>query len=400
MATTGGKPTAPVTDGGRSGSRARTPRERTLEDWLFEEGYVFDFFQAVRVMERLLPERSAVGLANPPASETVRLHARLSLDFPPSTIYEIRRPTADIPLPAMTVSFMGLTGPSGVLPRHYTELLLRLDREAKGREKHALRDWFDLFNHRFISLFYRAWEKYRFFLPFERREFAKREPDPFTLGLLSLMGLSTPSLRNRLRITTLEIRDHRPQERELGRIDDLALLRYSGFFAHRPRNAVNLEAMLRAYLRLPVDVIQFHGQWLRLEPDNCTALGGPNQMGLNVIVGDRIWDVQSKIRIRLGPLSYEQFQAFLPDRSPIPERKALFLLTKLVRLYVGPEMDMEFQLVLRKDEVPGCNLGPGAGGMGSRLGWNTWSRRKPKTLDAEEAVFQAEDLIFSASRKE
>lgn len=395
MATSGGKPTAPVTSVGPSGTKTRTPRERTLEDWLFEEGYVFDFFQAVRVMERLDPERSPVGLANPPASETVRFLGRLSLDFPPSTIYEIKRPTPDIRLPAMTVSFMGLTGPSGVLPRHYTELLLRLDREAKGREKHALREWFDLFNHRFISLFYRAWEKYRFFLPFERGEFAKRDPDPFTLGLLSLIGLGTESLRNRLRITTVEIRENRPQERELGRINDLALLRYSGFFAHRPRNAVNLQALLCAYLRLPVEVIQFHGQWLRLEPDNCTALGGPNQMGLNVIVGDRVWDVQSKIRIRLGPLSYEQFQAFLPDRSPVPERKALFLLTKLVRLYVGPELDMEFQLVLRKDEVPGCNLGPSTGAIGSRLGWNTWSRRKPKAQDAEEAVFKAEDLALT-----
>ena len=75
---------------------------------------------------------------------------------------------------------MGLTGPSGVLPRHYTELLYKIERDVRTPEKHALRDWFDLFNHRFVSLFYRAWEKYRFYIPFERGDYDGAEPDPFT----------------------------------------------------------------------------------------------------------------------------------------------------------------------------------------------------------------------------
>ena len=187
----------------------------------------------------------------------------------------------------------------------------------------------------------------------------------------------------------------------LGRINDLALLRYSGFFAQRPRNAASLGAMLGAYLQLPVKVLQFQGQWLRLEPTNCTSLGGRphnNAMGINVIIGDRVWDVQSKIRVRLGPLTYEQFEAFLPDRAAIPQRKALFLLAQLVRLYVGPELDVEFQLVLRKADVPSSRFGP-AQGIGSRLGWNTWCRRKPKSLDAEEAVFQAQELVIVAGEE-
>lgn len=404
MASSSGEQPTAVSGFGASG---RTGSDRTLADWLFQEGYVFDFFQAVRVLERLQPERSPVGRTHAPAAETVRFLARASLVFPPSAIYELTSPTPDFPLPAMTVAFMGLTGPSGVLPRHYTELLLRLERDVRGPERRALREWFDLFNHRLISLFYRAWEKYRFYVPFERGEYAQREPDAFTLCLLSLMGLGAPSLRRRLHVSCLKTRDHQPREEVLGRIDDVALLRYSGFLAHRPRNATSLEAMLRTYLQLPVEVIQFQGQWLRLEAANCTALGGRNHnnaMGINVIVGDRVWDVQSKIRIRLGPLTYPQFQSFLPDKTAIPQRKALFLLTQLVRLYVGPELDIEFQLVLRREEVPACTFGlapqsaPSQGGengaMGPRLGWNTWSKRKPKERDAEEAVFQAEDLVW------
>jgi type VI secretion system protein ImpH len=385
------------------GKPAPSVNDRTLEGWLFQEGYVFDFFQAVRVLERLGRERGPVGGADAPGAETVRFRARLSLDFPPSAIYEVKKPTPELPMPAMTVAFMGLTGPSGVLPRHYTELLWHLEREAKGREKHALRDWLDLFNHRLISLFYRAWDKYRFYRAFERGEFAKQQPDAFTLALFSLMGLGLPALRNRLRIVGRDVsptgnlaRHQAPAQ--LGRIEDLSLLRYSGFFAHRPHNAVSLEAMLCAYLKLPVEVIQFQGQWLRLERANCTALGGQqhnNAMGCNVIVGDRLWDVQSKIRIRLGPLTYRQFEAFLPDRSPVPERKALFLLAQLVRVYLGPELDVEFQLVLRKEEVPSCSLGPSHGGIGSRLGWNTWSRQKARTTDAEDAVFYAHERLVS-----
>src|SRR5262249_34475701 len=123
---------------------------------LFAEPFAFDFFQAMRVLERLFPDRAPVGRSGPLAREVARLHAHLSLSFPPSAIYDLALPENPNQMPAMTVTFLGLTGPSGVLPRHYTELLLRLEREAKGPEKRALRDWLDLFNHRLLSLFYRA----------------------------------------------------------------------------------------------------------------------------------------------------------------------------------------------------------------------------------------------------
>jgi type VI secretion system protein ImpH len=110
-------------------------------------------------------------------------------------------------------------------------------------------------------------------------------------------------------------------------------------------------------------------------------------------VGDRIWNVQSKLRIQLGPMKYEQFLEFLPDRSPQPKRKALFLLAQFVRLYVGPELDVEFQLVLAAEEVPACKVGV-KGGIGTRLGWNTWSRRQPMKRDADDAVFQAEETVL------
>lgn len=413
MAPPSSGPGAPVSVGGPGNLRsdrgltappagaARAPapephRELSVAERLFVEGFAFDFFQAVRVLEKTFPEKRPVGRAGSPLSEVARFRAHISLSFPPSAIYDLARPTPEFGVPVMIVAFMGLTGPSGMLPRHYTELLIRLEKEEKGPERYALRDWFDLFNHRVISLFYRAWEKYRFYIPYERGEYARAEPDPFTLCLYSLVGMGMPPLRGRLRISAWETEDDQPRERVLGRIEDLVLLRYGGFFAHRPRCAVSLEALLHDFFQLPVQVRQFRGQWLCLEPENQSRMGDAgsnNQLGLNVVAGERVWDVQSKFRVRVGPLAWREFSEFLPDLSSSPARKAFFLLGHLIRLYVGPEFDFEVQLVLEARDVPQCRLADGDG-IGARLGWNTWIRALPYPHDAEEAVFGGEDRVW------
>jgi type VI secretion system protein ImpH len=363
-----------------------------LDERLFTEGFAFDFFQAVRVLERLQPERKPVGQAGPPHQEVVRLRAHLSLNFPPSAIYEITQPTAEQPVPQMTVAFMGLTGPSGVLPRHYTELLLRLDREARGPERSSLRAWLDLFNHRLIALFYRAWEKYRFYLAYERGGPTPAEPDAFTRALYSLVGLGMSPLRNRLRVGCVQRVDGRRREKVLARIDDLALLHYGGVLARRPRSAVMLAALLGDYFGLAVAVEQFRGQWLQLGADSQSQLGTDNcELGVSVVAGERVWDVQSKLRLRLGPLSRAEFDGLLPDRTAVCERKMFFLLAHLVRLYVGPDFDFDVQLVLRAADVPECQL-QDVGGLGGRLGWNTWLGSEARTTDAEDAVFAGEEV--------
>jgi type VI secretion system protein ImpH len=368
---------------------------------LVHEGYAFEFFQAVRLLERLQPTRRRVGRRGPPRDEIVRFRAHLSLAFPPSTIYEVVRPGENI-APTMTVNFFGLTGPSGVLPRCYTERLLIQDRDTRGPERYALRAWLDLFNHRLLSLFYRAWEKYRFHLFYERGAAAREEPDTFSLALFSFIGLGMKPLRHRLHVRAVPSPTRsnvNPTPRELARIDDLALLHYAGMLAQRRRPAITLEALLVDYFDLPVEVQQFRGRWLPLEPANQTSLGTANgDLGLNVVAGERVWDVQSKIRLRLGPLRRDQFEALLPDRSPIPYRKGFFLLSQLVRLFLGPEFDFDVQLVLRKEDVPAFRLAPG--GLGARLGWNTWSITRPVSADAEEAVFEGDETrnIVTTSR--
>jgi type VI secretion system protein ImpH len=360
---------------------------------LLAEGFAFDFFQAVRLLEKMAPERQPVGHDGPPADEAARFRAHLAMSFPASAIYQVdpaatpKPPAAPVP-PALTVTFMGLTGPSGVLPRHYTEMLMRA-RDARGPERYVARDWFDLFNHRLISLFYRAWTKYRFWLTYERGEYQLPEPDLFTESLYCLIGLGGRAHRKRLRVAVQPMQDAQP-ERVLSRVDDLALLYYAGLLAHRPRCALSLQRLLGDYFQIPLRVLEFQGQWIRLDRESQSQLGVPdgnNDLGMNAVVGERVWDIRSKICIRLGPLSFRQFSSFLPDQSPVPERKEFFKLMHLVRLYVGPAIMVDVQLVLKASEIPECHMVP-SGNPGPRLGWNCWVTSMPRAEDSRDAVFE------------
>jgi type VI secretion system protein ImpH len=303
-------------------------------------------------------------------------------------------PTTTQPQAELTVALLGLTGPSGVLPRHYTELVHRIQREARGSERHALRDWFDLFNHRLLSLFYRAWDKHRPWQAYARGETTRREPDTLTTAIFSFAGLGMPELRDRLRVTSIDGDLFSRRETTLAEIHNLSLARYSGLLAQRPRTAANLQQLIGDYFSLPAKVEQFRGQWLDLEPQQQTQVGlgdANNGLGMTATVGSRVWDVQSKFRVQLGPLTYQQFAALLPSRTPTADGKAFHLLCHLTRLFAGPEYDFDVQLVLRRDEVPPCRLTTNTE-SGPRLGWNTWLGEVSQTTDATDAVFDSEEL--------
>ena len=374
--------------------RGSAPPVRSVAQRLLAEPYEFDFFQAVRILERMAPTRRAVGRRGQPSDEVVRFRAHQSVAFPPSAVTELLPPDEDFASPRMAVTFLGLTGPSGALPLHYTQMILDLHRDVRGPERRALRDWFDLFNHRLISLFYRAWEKYRFHIPYERGDaFDRKSPDAFTQSLFSLIGFGPPEIRGRLRVAVPGLDDEGlPQETILGSVDDLSLLYYAGFFANRVRNATSLSILLNDYLGLPVEVKQFQGQWLQLEPASQTCLGSTGSLGVDSVAGSRVWDVQGRFRLRLGPISYRQFQEFLPDRGPTSARKTLFLLSHMTRSFVGPDLDFDVQLILNRFEVPACQL-TAPPGLGARLGWNTWLTSRPPDRDPDDAVFEGETLV-------
>jgi type VI secretion system protein ImpH len=342
----------------------------SLAEALFAEGYRFDFFEAVRILERLYPEREAVGQNANPSREVVRFGAHLSIEFPPSAVHEIARPADDNAPTHMTVSFMGLTGPLGVLPRRYTELLL----ERVRQKDYGLRDFLDLFNHRLISLFYRGWEKYRFRLGYERAAFQREADARFSRYVFGLFGMGTQGLRGRLEV------------------DDAALLFYAGHLAQHCRSASALEGVLADYFGLPIKIVQFVGQWLPLSMANRSRLGpggANNALAGSAVVGRRVWDQQAKFTVRIGPLTFADFAEFLPaGRSFRP-------LAQLTRFFVGQQFDFEVQLVLQAADVPRCRLGA-QGADAPRLGWSTWLKTTEFTHDAGDAVFSGDATRIGA----
>jgi type VI secretion system protein ImpH len=360
----------------------RAPR---LIDVLRREPYRFGPFQAIRLLETWLarraakaerPRRGSVGGDDAPELEPAFFRSHTSLGFPSAAI-EASKPSAEDRARAeqpleIAVNFIGLTGPLGVLPRHYTSLLLKRIR----LKDFSLRDFLDLFNHRIAALFFRAWEKYR--LPFtyerSRREGLPKDADLPTQALYCLVGLGTRGLRGRLEV------------------EDGAFLYYAGHFAHYPRSASALEGILGDYFGMPVAVRQLQGQWLALDhteqtkmPSQLLPRGLNTRLGVNAIVGERVWDVQSKFRVRVGPLRYAQFRALMPNGD------ALVPFCELTRAYAGATLDFDVQPVLLPEEVPWCKLEEGTG-VGAFLGWNTWVRSQAFTSAVDDITFSVTSL--------
>ncbi len=97
------------------------------------------------------------------------------------------------------------------------------------------------------------------------------------------------------------------------------------------------------------------------------------------MVGDEIWDPQARVRVRIGPLSRERFNEFLPGGEG---HRALSAFTDF---FGRGELDFEVQLVLARDDVPPVILG-GEGDEVTPLSWCTWIRTRPFTRDADETT--------------
>jgi type VI secretion system protein ImpH len=329
-----------------------------VEEKLRREPCSFDFFQAVRLLERFLTERESVGQFVHPATEVARFRVHPSLAFPASQIQELDWPEHDSA--QMSVNFMGLTGPQGVLPNVYTSLIIERLRDSDR----TLRDFLDIFNHRIISLFYRAWRKYRFDVACEHGE-----RDLFSRHLLSLMGLGTEGFRDRQAVS------------------DDSLIYYAGLLAQRPRSAQALRQILADYFDVPVAIEQFSGGWYRLDPETQCRLSEESEesgeLGLGAVVGDEVWNQQSRVRIVLGPLSIERYADFLPDGQSFGK------LHSWVKFFSNDEWDFDVKLILEREQVPACTLGA-EGVSGPQLGWVSWVKSVPFSRDPDDTVLALE----------
>jgi len=351
---------------------------QVIEERLRQAPFSFQFFQAVRLIQ-LLTSRKPVGFIERPALEAVRFIVRRELEFPSGDIHKLVWPDGKQPI--LCVNFMGLTGPSGVLPVAYSEALIE-----RGDKDDSLESFLNMFNHRMISLFYRAWEKSRFHVPLERGE----TNDRFLSCLRAVVAIMPEGLHGRLlekpvisrtSMTTGAVSTAAASAGKTGDpaldqpigVPDEALLFYAGLLSLKSRPATTVRSLIADYFDVTVEIEQFVGAWYRLAPDSqCRLLGTAQpaaQLGVGSVLGDEIWDQQSRARICIGPLSRERYSQFLPGG------RGYIALCALLQMLFGPEIGFDVRLILKKKDVPSIELDDD---KALPLGWMTWLKSVPE----------------------
>jgi type VI secretion system protein ImpH len=316
----------------------------------------FDFFQVLRRLEALYrdrPERPRFGAALRPREEPIRLAHEPSLAFAPAALAALRPGRAGAP-PTLSVNFFGLLGPNGPLPLHLTEYARDRQRNA---EDPTMARFLDLFHHRMLMFFYRAWAGGQ---PTVNHD--DPDTDRYQLYVGALAGLGLAALRGR---------DAFP---------DAAKLFYVGRLAAQTRNAEGLGAMIGEFFAMPARIQPFLGDWQDLPVEHRWRLGGASgggRLGISTTLGAHAWSCQQKFRVLLGPLNRAQFQRMLPGGPGLKKLRAL------VGNYVGDELRWDVRLTLEDRVEEPWRLGR------SRLTWTAWlgralgTRREDLILDPQ-----------------
>lgn len=290
------------------------------------------------------------------ASDSLEADPNIGVSLAPVPVGGLRRRAGGVRIRATLV---GLLGPLGGLPPSYNDLALREARNKSG----GLASFLDLFSARLDALFVEASEKYR--LPRLLRWRACERRNGFVKALFGLTGFATAGLRERSGVG-----------------DDL-ILRFSGFFAARTRNAVNLKAMLGQLTSLPVDITLFEGRWLAVPPAEQSQLGRERavRLGHDAMAGAAIRDFSSAFRIVVGPLDYRDYLAMAPGGRLSED------IIALTRLYVGTGLAFDIRVILKKEQIPFSR--PGDSADPPRLGWNAWARIAPAPADCADGLVAA-----------
>lgn len=319
-----------------------------------EKPYEFGFYSILRLMECLYAERPRLGTSQRPIEDPIRIGQE------PATAFESASLTAfeaaqDARPHRLTVRFMGLLGPNGPLPLHLTEYAQERQRQHGDR---TFVRFLDMFHHRMLSLFYRAWANNEPTVSFDRPD-----SDRFSGYVGAMAGLGMATLRER------------------DDVSDLTKLFYCGRLSSQTKCAEGLQDILNDYFQMPVCVEPFVGEWLMLPRQDICRLGldpANGTLGRSVVVGTRVWGCQHKFRLALGPLGLDDYESLLPVGNRIRR------LVALVRNYIGDELAWDVRLILRHGEMPAMRLDDR-----SRLGWTTWLGQRPEESDADDLIINA-----------
>ena len=307
----------------------------------------YSFFQATYLVENIIKNTYLNPL--PDKHKFIYFTTNSLLNFPIGDIQTLQFINSHHV--EIEVNFIGLTGSNGILPNHYSELLLK----KMHQKDYGLKEFFNLFDHKTISLFYQVWQKYTF--PYSNSFYRHK----LTKLLAGLVGSEIPN-------NQFLTKNERP------------VYYYAGLFSQQSHNAVSLENILAEYFDLPVQIKPFQIKKQKLAIQDCTSLGSSanpqgnfTQLGCNTVLGQTVCHIQNTFLIKLGALMYKQFKLLLPNSE------MLNAVIELTRSYINCTLQFDIELLLKKTEVPFCYLSLQSDFM---LGRNTWLKSKDFVKDA------------------
>lgn len=249
----------------------------------------------------------------------------------------------------VTMTMMTLSGSQGVLPSHYTEMLI-----SELRQKNTgLKAFFELFNQRTFELLYQAWLKHRLPQSIEYGACAdSSQPQPTHRILAALMGLHTSHNDGPLPAPNVT--------------EGIA-----GLYSRAIPSAQAVQQIAEHHLGIPVTIEQFKGEWVPIPTDLRSRLPGTdepegmnNRLGANCLLGRRNWFIQGRFTLVIQAIEERDLLALRPDKPPIQE------LRQLLRFAVGQHQDFNLVVKAPRSHLRTAVLGK-TGPARSMLGWNT-----------------------------
>jgi type VI secretion system protein ImpH len=305
----------------------------TYADQLTAEPWRFDLFGVLRRFERENARQPRVGDAETLTDEFVILSQNPYMEFPASTLEGAMRESSG--RMRLIARFLGMFGPQGALPLTTTEesYLWLLERDD------AFPRFVDIFQRRFLALFYRAWADPR---PIAQND--RPDADRFRTYIGSMIGVGSPPYRN------------------VDTISDFAKMEFAGLIASKAKSASRLRSLIAGLFGVKVEVDEFVGSWLSFDAQECTQLGAnQSRLGADTILGSSVFSVSDKFRLRVFVKDIVQYEQFLPG-SDLAEQVG-----DAVFLYLGEEFDWDMELAIPAGEITPVRLGQGA-----KLGWTSW----------------------------
>ncbi len=321
---------------------------KTLASKLDEMPHLFDPDMAKHIQDTLSDE-APINLKQSVISNPSNLFAPTPLSKDESRIGANR----------LMANYMGLIGPVSALPPHYTHEAIK----ERKRRSSSFFDFLELFADELRTFFIKAHRKYR--LASLLQLYNTKEENQITKSIFSLIGFSSERQKQCLSLS-----------------EEIPLY-YAGYLIDQRRTAVNLERMVADYLNFPVKVHQFHKQRMAISIDEQTrmidTLAGNSILGETAIAGAFYTSRQGAIRLSIGPLNYSQYLSLMPNRPVYKE------FVDLIRLYCGPSLSFDIQLILAKEHIPQTQLN--ASSPIGRLGWDCWAIQSAAKKDSLETVF-------------